>query len=170
MPLNQIGKKPRVCKADGCDNVAIGIVRYCSYACKNKSEPPKKLKAKTESKLKRRAIKVKAKSKPNAAQKAIHDRLREMGCSVGKFVYGKDGTPPDIHHITVSGRRLGESFVIPLSPQVHRQGTPEYPSIHSVNGGHGGKKAFKAAYGFDEFELLELCEKELGVKYSEAVA
>ena len=98
--------------------------------------------------------------------KDLHRDLREMGCAVSKFVYGYDETPADIHHIVEGNKRLGEEFVIPLKPEFHRQGTKEYPSIHSVNGNHGGKSAFKNAYGYDEYELLEKCEQWLGREYS----
>ncbi len=161
--------KKKTCKAKGCSNKYVqynSLQPYCSSACERGDKPAKDLKTKTAVKMKRRAIKAKAKKKPTADQAAIHARLREMGCAVGKFVYGEDGTPSDIHHIVENNRRLGEGFVIPLEPRVHRQGTEKYPSIHSVNGKHGGKKAFKDAYGFDEYELLALCEKELGVEYS----
>ena len=157
------------CADAECQNKFVqfnSLRKYCSGSCERKNKPSP-LRAKTERKMKRREIKRKSKTPLTPEQKVFHARLREMGCAVGKFVYGKDGTPPDIHHIVIGNRRLGEGFVIPLCPEVHRQGTAKYPSIHSVNGSHGGKKAFKAAYGFDEFELLALCEKELRVKYSE---
>ena len=99
-------------------------------------------------------------------QKNLHRDLRDMGCAVSKFVYGHDDTPADIHHIVEGNKRLGEEWVIPLAPIFHRQGTAQYPSIHSVNGKHGGKKLFKATYGYDEYELLEKCQQWIGREHS----
>lgn len=164
--------KLKKCKAVGCDVEFIqysSLNPYCSGSCQ-REDKPSVLRVKIQAKGKRQAIKVKSRKQLTDIQKDVHLRLRAMGCCVGRFVYGKGGTPPDIHHITVGSRRLGESFVIPLSPIVHRQGTAQFPSIHSVNGKWGGKKQFKAAYGYDEFELLALCEQELGFKYSEVAA
>ena len=88
----------------------------------------------------------------------IHQQqLRDMGCCVCKFVMGIDDSPAEIHHIVSGGRRLGESHVIPLCPTHHRQGVAGHPSRHSVNGNHGGRAAFEAAYG-TEFELMEKSE------------
>lgn len=98
-------------------------------------------------------------------QKQLHADLRDMGCAVSKFVFGHDETPADIHHIVDGGKRKGDNWVIPLSPQMHRQGTRDYPSIHSVNGGHGGKSAFYEAYGMTEYDLLVKCEEWLGYAY-----
>lgn len=169
----KVKPKTRVCKAKGCGNEFIQYTsfrQHCSNACERDDKPIKTLKSKNCIKKKRRPIKAKARKSATPAQQIVHDRLRELGCCVGLFVFNKPATHPDIHHITVSGRRLGHSFVIPLHPIIHRQGTAEYPSIHSVNGNHGGKKAFKAAYGLDEFELLALCEQELGFEYSKVAA
>lgn len=102
----------------------------------------------------------------NKVEQKLHDDLREMGCCVSKFVFGHDETPADIHHLVEGGKRLGHMHVIPLAPIFHRQGTEQYPSIHSVNGKHGGKKLFKQAYGYDEYELLEMCEQWLDRPYS----
>jgi len=106
----------------------------------------------------------------NKSHRDLHDALREMGCCVSLFVFGHEGTPADIHHIVDGGRRLGDQFVIPLKPLFHRQGTAQYPSIHSVNGKHGGISAFKYAYGYDEWELLAMCEDALGYEYSQELA
>ena len=103
------------------------------------------------------------------AERELHQDLRDMGCAVSKFVFGHDETPADIHHILSGSKRKGETWVIPLSPQMHRQGTKDYPSIHSVNGKHGGKAAFLEAYGYTEHELLAKCEQWLGYKYSGGV-
>ncbi len=100
------------------------------------------------------------------SQKRLHDDLAEMGCAVSKFVFGHDETPAEIHHILDGGRRISHWHVIPLAPIFHRQGTKEYPSIHSVNGSHGGRKAFEAAYGVTELELMERCEEWLDRLYS----
>ena len=96
----------------------------------------------------------------------IHDALREMGCCISLFVYGEPDTPADIHHIVEGGRRLGHQFVIPLAPIFHRQGTELYPSLHSVNGSHGGRSLFKETYGYDEYQLLAKCEEYLDWEYS----
>ena len=101
-----------------------------------------------------------------AVERRIHAALREMGCCVSLFVFDEPDTPADIHHIVEGGKRLGHQFVIPLAPIFHRQGTEQYPSIHSVNGKHGSKRLFAERYGFDEYELLKKCEQYLGWEYS----
>lgn len=103
-------------------------------------------------------------------QKKLHADLREMGCAVSLFVFGHPGTECSIHHIVEGNKKLGEEWVIPLHPRFHQHGTAEYPSLHSVNGKHGGKKAFKAAYGFDEYELLDKCQEYLGREYARRAA
>ena len=103
---------------------------------------------------------------PTKSQQKLHDDLREMGCAVSKFVFGHDETPAEIHHLLDGNRRISHDHVIPLAPIFHRQGTKQYPSYHSVNGSHGGKAAFKAAYGVDDFDLLERCEAWLDRAYS----
>ena len=100
-----------------------------------------------------------------ATERRIHAALREMGCCVSLFVFEQPDTPADIHHLVEGGKRLGHQFVIPLAPIFHRQGTEQYPSIHSVCG-KGGKKAFIDAYGYDEYQLLKMCEDYLGWEYS----
>ena len=96
----------------------------------------------------------------------IHEALREMGCCVSLFVFGEPDTPADIHHIVEGSKRLGHQFVIPLAPIFHRSGTAQFPSLHSVAGKYGGKALFKATYGYDEYQLLKMCEDYLGWEYS----
>jgi Recombination enhancement, RecA-dependent nuclease len=48
------------------------------------------------------------------------DRLKlDVGCIVTRLYFGLYA-PPDIHHLTAGGRRLGDEFTIPLSPWYHR--------------------------------------------------
>lgn len=174
MLSRKIKQKP--CALDLCEKTFPqfnSTQKHCSQSCAwidNASKPVESLKFKTEGKLKRKAIKAKARKKPTVEQDKIHRALREMGCAVSLFVFNEPETPPDIHHITVSGRRLGHEFVIPLKPEFHRQGTKQYPSIHSVNGKHGGKVQFLKAYGLTEYDLLAKCEEHLGIEYSKGAA
>jgi hypothetical protein len=100
---------------------------------------------------------------PTKAERKLHQRMREMGCACCLFVYHWPDSPADIHHLIEGGRRLGHDRVIPLCPIHHRQGTAEHPSVHSVNGCHGGHAEFKRVHGVDDRELESMALEYLGV-------
>lgn len=169
-------RKLKTCAHDECTTQFTqysSFDKHCSSACKRADESSNvvvSMNARVKPKRQRIALKAKSRRPLTQYEKDVHAALREMGCAVSKFFFGHDETPPDIHHITDCGRRKGELFVIPLKPECHRQGVDGFPSIHSVNGKHGGKKEFARVYGFDEYELLALCEKSLGFEYSKGAA
>lgn len=92
------------------------------------------------------------------AERIRFGKLAEMGCILCHHL-GTPGTPPEIHHLR-SGQGMSQRApydrTIPLCPIHHR----------SKQGFHGmGKRAFEAAYGVSELDLLAmangLLEKDL---------
>lgn len=59
----------------------------------------------------------------NKADQARVDKFRAVGCIVTRLFH-HDYADYDIHHITDCGRRMGNAFVIPLSPWFHRGVVP----------------------------------------------
>ena len=83
------------------------------------------------------------------ADRIRYGRLTEMGCVLCHHL-GTPGTPPEIHHLR-SGQGLSQRAkpdrTIPMCPEHHR----------GQSGFHGmGKRAFEAAYGLTEMELLDM--------------
>lgn len=79
-----------------------------------------------------------------------YDRVARLGC-IACNVLGYGFSPAEIHHIKSGNAAMGKkshySLVIPLCYPHHRGGT--YGVAY-----HAGKKAFEAAIGFTEVELL----------------
>lgn len=78
-----------------------------------------------------------------------YDRIAQSGC-IACIVLGHGYSPCEIHHIrtgTGAGRKSHWSKAIGLCPIHHRLGG------HGVSI-HGGIKAFEAAIGMSEVELL----------------
>lgn len=85
------------------------------------------------------------------ADRIRYGKLADMGCILCRHL-GTPGTPPEIHHLRDGqgmGQRAPNALTIPLCAYHHRG--PE--------GYHGkGKRAFEAAYGVTERELLEMTD------------
>lgn len=103
------------------------------------------------------------------AEKDLHNILREHGCAVCRYIVKPDVEQlemPAIHHIEGKTKPDAHKIVIPLCKIHHQYGVPGNPSFHA-NGTCGGRAQFEATYQTDEYELMALCEQELGYKYSE---
>lgn len=103
---------------------------------------------------------------PNAGQRRRMDALKEMGCVLCRE-YGLGHIPPEIHHITSCGRRLGHDHTIPLCCWHHR-GTPwacDRPSQEEATLGPSlarNKRTFVSEFG-TELEILDRVNVLLGV-------
>jgi len=106
------------------------------------------------------------------AEKQLHNDLRNIGCSLCRFVYGVDMDAGNvesvtaIHHLEGKTKPNAHRVVIPLCDLHHQYGSKEQPSIHA-NGSVGGKADFKRVHGVTEYELLEMCETYLDLPYSD---
>lgn len=105
------------------------------------------------------------KSKPRTkAQQSRFDALKEQGCVLCREM-GLGRIPPEIHHITDCGRRLGHDYTIPLCCWHHR-GTPwtcDRPSQEESTLGPSlarNKRAFVSQFG-TEREILDRVENQL---------
>ena len=93
------------------------------------------------------------------AHKERFGKLQDLGCIC--CLNERSGyRAPDIHHITLTGRRLGHDYTIPLCPYHHRGviGSHEVfrgPSLAD------GKKPFVDYFGTEQ-ELLEQVNKLIG--------
>jgi hypothetical protein len=78
-----------------------------------------------------------------------YSELNRIGCIVCLNEFNVR-TPPDMHHIIKSGKRIDDFHTIPLCPNHHRSGvnTKEYVSRHPW------KKEFEKRYG-KETDLFE---------------
>ena len=79
-----------------------------------------------------------------------YDKLAQLGC-IACHVLGLGYSAPHIHHIKSGNAGMGKkshwSLAIPLCPQHHQHGGYGVAI-------HAGKKAFEAAVGMTEVELL----------------
>jgi len=79
-----------------------------------------------------------------------YDKLAQLGC-IACHVLGAGYSPAEIHHIKSGNAGIGKkshwSLAIPLCALHHRNGN--YGTAI-----HAGKKAFEAAVGMTEVELL----------------
>lgn len=98
------------------------------------------------------------------ANKVRIDGFRNIGCIVTRL-YFEDYADYDCHHITDCGRRMGNAFVIPLSPWYHRAVPPSgmterraYLELGPTLEKH--KKEFIGRFG-SEIYLLEQTNKLL---------
>lgn len=86
------------------------------------------------------------------------DRVRELGCMAcaikGDFAKKKI----DVHHLKRGGKRVGHMYVIPLCNAHHQgnRGSTE-PAVHK------GMKAFRAAFGYDDWGLWQKLQVMLGL-------
>jgi len=85
-------------------------------------------------------------------------RAADLGCALCRHL-GAPGTPAEVHHI-ISGRgsigkRSPDTLTIPLCPEHHRGAT----GIHGM-----GQKAWEAAWGVTERELLEATDRLLALR------
>lgn len=88
------------------------------------------------------------------AERVRFGKLAELGCVLCHHL-GTPGTSAEIHHLRDGqgmGQRAPSDLTIPLCHIHHR----------SDRGFHGmGKRAFEAAYGVSERDLLEITNKFL---------
>lgn len=88
-----------------------------------------------------------------ASERKHMSALAQQGCCLCRFL-GLGETPAEIHHIRHgmgAGQRNGNTMTIPLCPEHHRGNT----------GYHGmGRRAFEAAYGVTELDLLAMCQQQ----------
>lgn len=108
---------------------------------------------------------------PTKAQRLRFARIKWLGC-IACRIEGAHGVPPEIHHITEGGRRLGHDYTIGLCVWHHR-GQSELPA-HMAELRFGpslarSKRDFVARYG-TERELLshvnDLLDQEASWTYS----
>jgi len=102
------------------------------------------------------------------AEKARILSFGNIGCIVSNVYFNEPGTPYDVHHLTIAGRRLGHMHTVPLSPWFHR-GVPlpgKSQAWMTENYGPSlakSKAAFERAF-CTELELLAKTNELLGVK------
>ncbi|WP_316150077.1 Ref family recombination enhancement nuclease [Cupriavidus sp. BIC8F] len=92
-------------------------------------------------------FKKKGKKRAKKAERTYLDHVAALGCACCRRL-GLGATPAEIHHPrkgTGMGQRAAHRDAIPLCPEHHRGNT----GIHGM-----GVKAFAAAYGFDEADLV----------------
>lgn len=103
-------------------------------------------------------------------QQARQDRARELGCIACKIEWGeKEGPaamPPEIHHLTRTGRQIGQDETVCLCQWHHRGicAPDERSSAMSLWWGPSlakGSKPFHARYGSND-ELLAYQNKLIG--------
>lgn len=90
---------------------------------------------------------------PTKAEAARIERMKRLGCLCC-------GGQPEVHHITVGGRRLGHWWTLPICPGCHRGvwDTGE-PSID------GGRKPFEKRFGTEK-ELFRQVQARLKLPFS----
>lgn len=101
-------------------------------------------------------------------KKADSDRMaqiKESGCICTVLLHRKS-VPPDVHHLTAGGRRLGHQATIGLSPWLHRgiqsggMSTQEMMGMFGPSLAHG-KREFERFWG-SEAGLLDIQNVILG--------
>jgi hypothetical protein len=100
--------------------------------------------------------------RPTEAQLRRWGAIRECGCILCRKI-GLGYVPPEIHHLTDTGRRISHDHTIGLC-EYHHQGRTAYRKeqalhIYGPSLAHGAKP-FRAHWGTNP-ELLELQEKLL---------
>lgn len=81
-----------------------------------------------------------------------------FGCAAC-WLEGRRGVPPEVHHVTRGGVRMGHHYSFGLCPGHHRRGAgPVYMIAR-----HPEKAAFEAKYG-TEWQLLATVRDEIGVE------
>lgn len=104
--------------------------------------------------------------KMNAKERQHILDVKQLGCYVcnlhGRYI------PAEAHHITLSGRRLGHFYTIPLCFNHHNQQTP----LGYGESVHNGTKRFEQKYGTQKHILsitnqkiygnpLGMCDKKI---------
>lgn len=89
------------------------------------------------------------------------DHIRTLGCMCCALKGDVSEKVIEIHHVIRGNKRLGHWYTIPLCTAHHRgergiKGTKEVAV-------HGGMKAFRAAYGYDDLELWQRLQVVLGL-------
>lgn len=107
--------------------------------------------------------------KPTAAQQARFTAIKlDVGCVVCRL-QGVGYRPPDIHHLTSCGRRIGHDASIGLCLWHHRGIPDDGRTSRQMRELYGpsltdGSKTFRDAYGDDE-GLLEAANEMLGDRH-----
>lgn len=110
-------------------------------------------------------LKARPRQAPTQAERARFTDLQAPGCLACR-AEGHPGTPADVHHVLLGGRRRGHRFTMALCPWHHR-GVPPDPLRPSEARGALGPSlalhpaAFAARYGSQE-ALLALQDALLG--------
>lgn len=89
------------------------------------------------------------------------DRIRGLQCMCCAIKGDFTDKPIEVHHIIRGNKRMGHWYTIPLCSDHHR-GTranknAKGPAVH------GGMKAFREAYGYDDLELWQRLQVVLGM-------
>lgn len=102
---------------------------------------------------------------PTVEERRWLDAIVAYGC-VACALDGRLEVPPAVHHIVVTGRRLGHRFSLPLCDPGHHQGGGPLGviSLHP-----GRNPAFIARYGA-ELNLLRELEDVLGFPRAELLS
>lgn len=85
------------------------------------------------------------------------DRVRELGCMACALKGDVSKKKVDIHHLKIGGKRAGHMYVIPLCNAHHQGNKSGEPAVHR------GMKAFRAAFGYDDWGLWQKLQVMLGL-------
>lgn len=87
--------------------------------------------------------------------------IREMHCMCCALKGDLSKKKVEIHHLISGNRRMGHLYTIPLCTAHHRgqRGDKEATEPHV----HGGMKAFRAHWGYDDRQLWQKLQVMLGM-------
>jgi hypothetical protein len=104
---------------------------------------------------------AKAPRRATADEFARMDLIRGMHCMCCALKGDFTAKPIEIHHIIRANKRLGHWYTIPLCSAHHRgeRGSTGAKGAYV----HGGMKAFRAEYGYDDLELWQRLQVTLGL-------
>jgi hypothetical protein len=89
------------------------------------------------------------------------DRIRMLGCMCCALKGSPSPGKVEIHHIIRGNKRMGHWYTIPLCGAHHRGSRATKDTIGPAV--HGGMKAFREAYGYDDLELWQRLQVMLGL-------
>lgn len=89
------------------------------------------------------------------------DHIRTLGCMCCALKGNTTATVVEIHHIIRGNKRMGHWFTIPLCGAHHRGSRATRDTLGPAV--HGGMKAFREAYGYDDLELWQKLQVMLGL-------
>lgn len=92
---------------------------------------------------------------------ARNDLIRQMHCMCCALKGDLSKKKVDIHHLKSGNKRMGHLYTIPLCPAHHRgqRGAKDAQEPYV----HGGMKAFRAHWGYDDRQLWQKLQVMLGM-------